>query len=286
MTTDHTTAHSKSRWMPRGNGFRSLSTSPFTCPETEPYVRIQLKGEVRHQRLRKLKWHILKELKDKSIDSLIYFIDTALDPSPYKASSRRNQMRSPVLDFLLEVVSMAIALLGGLGTFFWVGFGDVSWPWLFLFVPCLLLGGLWFTVLRSRQKSRKHKWRAAWSVGVVIILISAPGLLFVSTEDNARAVATSGNPEESETEQAMYVGQINRDCFGMNTKEAMEGAIAFATMGEPGEYEEWLALHAGEIVELEVGDSVEVLGSYGQVSKVRAEESTQIFYTYYEWVER
>jgi len=70
------------------------------------------------------------------------------------------QVRSPARNFLLEVVSITIALLGGIGTFFWVGFGDISWPWLFLFVPCLLSGGLWFAALRARQEAWKHKWRA------------------------------------------------------------------------------------------------------------------------------
>jgi len=97
-------------------------------------------------------------------------------------------MRAAARDFLLEVASIVVAVMGGIGTFFWVAFGDLSWPWVFLFVPCLLSGGVYFSVLRSRQESRKHKWRARWTVVTGIALIGCVGYVFMSIDEGHKAI--------------------------------------------------------------------------------------------------
>jgi len=147
------------------------------------------------------------------------------------------------------------------------------------------LRNLWWHVLEELEQGK------VWPLGIAVVVLSllvGTGIATVNscTRNAEPATAISPTPDESGTEQVWYVGYTNTDCFGMQTKDAMEGAIAFATRGEPSEYEAWLALHADEIIEIEAGESVEVVGAYGQVLGVRLLGTTKVFYTYYKWLER
>jgi len=132
---------------------------------------------------------------------------------------------STAVAFLLEAVAMAVAMLGGIGAFFWVGGGDLSWPWLLLFVPCLCLGGWVFAVLRMKQDHREEKWKARWSVGAAVVLIGLVGALLMP-DDSDTASQTPANPtvasgssgpslitEEDWRDEQDFYGAFKAACF-------------------------------------------------------------------------
>jgi len=126
-----------------------------------------------------------------------------------------------------------------------------------------------------------------WTLGVLALAVFAViGLVNGCSEDLDTGEVVQGSEAASEESRTWSQGTVSEDCYGMRTKDAMDGAVTFLTLGETEDYNLWVALHLDESIPLSRGDRVEIVGSYGHLDAIRFPGQEDVFYTYYKWIDR